>query len=440
MKKTFYTLINLSFLIFLFNITSCNSTEPTSNENKLIIELDLVDVSCDEAWINIKTENIKLPVWLFYTVNGGGNNALLLFSPDTLIYHTGYIPQSENTFILTSSLTFHPDSTAELKFNTLDTTLENYTWKLDTLGSIQSDITGIWGSISNDVWVTGTFTSSTLASLLAHYNGFEWKYLRPNNIHKVGGIQSGDFWGITGIDENNIWVVGNGEGTAYPSGDSVWAFVAFYDGTEWTNISPNLPNERLFNVWAASKNKVWAVGTNGTIIFYDGNSWTKQFSGTNLQLGGIDGIDEHNIYVVGYSFDYTEGVVLHFDGKTWEKVHLDGNNTEPFRSVKVFSQRKIWIVGTSTYVYNGERWNLYGSIGSDQTAIDGNGYNDIFIGGFQSQITHFDGIKLNKIEINGMGLETAGIYDVITFQDKIYIAGRGGIGFDKRGFVYIATK
>lgn len=432
--------VTFAIIILLYFFNSCNSIEPKIPIRNSKIDVELVDVSCNEAWINIKTENIELPAWLFYRVNGGGDNSFLLYTPDTLIYHTGYIPQFENTFILTNSLTFHPDSTTELKFNTLDTTIVNYTWKLDTLGSTQSDITGIWGSSSNDVWVTGTFTSNTLTSLLAHYDGIEWKYVRPNDIHKIGGIQSGDLFGIKGIDENNIWVVGNGEGAAYPSGDSVWAFVAYYDGNEWKDISPIIPNERLFNVWAASKNKVWAVGTNGTIIFYDGNNWTKQYSGTNLQLGGIDGIDENNIYVVGYSFDYSEGVALHFDGETWEKVYLDGNNTEPFRSVKVFSQRKIWIVGTSTYVYNGERWNLLGAIGSDQTSIDGNGYNDIFIGGFQSQITHFDGLKLNKIEINGMGLETAGIYDVITFQDKIYFAGRGGIGFDKRGIIYSATK
>lgn len=432
--------VTLALIILLSYFISCNTIEPNIPIRNSKIDVELIDVSCDEAWINIKTEKIELPVWLFYRVNGGGNNSLLLYSPDTSIYHTGYIPQFENSFILSNSINFHPDSTKELIFNTLDTTLENYTWILDTLGSTQSDVTGIWGSNSNDVWVTGTFTSNTLTSLLAHYDGIEWKYVRPNDIHKIGGIQSGDLFGIKGIDENNIWVVGNGEGAAYPSGDSVWAFAAYYDGNEWKDISPNLPNERLFNAWALSRDKVWAVGTNGTIIFYDGNNWTKQFSGTNLQLGGIDGIDENNIYVVGYSFDYTEGVALHFDGKTWEKIYLNGNNTEPLRSVKVFSKRKIWIVGTSTYVYNGERWNLLGVIGSDQTTIDGSGYNDIFIGGFQSQITHFDGLNLNKIEINGMGLENAGIYGVIAFQDKIYFAGRGGIGFDKRGFVYTATK
>lgn len=297
------------------------------------------------------------------------------------------------------------------------------------------------GSNSNDVWVVGAFTSSGLTSPIAHYDGNSWTYKRPNNINSINGIRAGNLFGIKGIDKNNIWVVGNGYNQFYPQGDSTWGFVGYYDGAKWENISPNIPNERLFSVWAANNNEVWAVGTNGTILFYNGNNWTKQESGTTLQLCAIDGLNDKNIYAVGYSYDYNEGVILHFDGYNWSKVYLNnGAEFSAMRDIRVFSERKIWVVGLISYEFDGERWNIQGINGNNLLSVDGDGYNDIFMGGFQRTISHFNGLNLNKLFVGSMGLENASIYDIKVFRDKIYLAGRGGIGFDQRGLVYTATK
>lgn len=160
-----------------------------------------------------------------------------------------------------------------------------------------------------------------------------------------------------------------------------------------------------------------------------------------MQLCAIDGLSDKNIYAVGYSYDYNEGVILHFDGNNWNKVYLN-NSTEPspMRDIRVFSKRKIWVVGLTSYQFNGERWDILGKNGDNLLSVDGDGYNNIFGGGFQGTISHFNGLKLNKLFVSSLGLENASIYDIKVFQDKIYFAGRGGIGFDQRGLIYTATK
>jgi hypothetical protein len=436
MKKTFYTLFNLSFLIFLFNITSCNTTEPTSNDNKLIIELDLVDVSCTEAWINVKTEHIKLPAWAYFKVNNGVNGGFQLFTNDTLIYYNGYKPNIENEFRISFSQKYHPDSTAELKFNSLDTTVENYSFTLDTLGSTQSDVTGIWGNKSDNLWAVGTFTSNGPTSVLAHYNGNSWNVVRPPSFHNTSGILAGDLEGISGLDANNIWVVGYRR----PSLDSVYGFAGYYDGSEWKNISPSLPNEILFDLWVDKNKKVWAVGSNGTIMFYDGINWTSQESGTSLQLWDIDGIDDHNIYAVGFSFDYAQGVVLRFDGINWKKVDFF-NGFGPMKSVCALSERKIWIGGGTTAAqFDGIEWSLYGNIDNEILTMEGSNYNNVFFGGYHGNISHYNGLRINEVSNTVSGHENSYINDILLLEDKIYFAGRGGIGFDQRGLIYTANK
>ena len=48
-------------------------------------------------------------------------------------------------------------------------------------------------------------------------------------------------------------------------------------------------SEFLYAVWGASAADVYAVGTNGTILRYNGTSWLPMTSGTTRHLYGISG-------------------------------------------------------------------------------------------------------------------------------------------------------
>jgi hypothetical protein len=76
-----------------------------------------------------------------------------------------------------------------------------------------------------------------------------------------------DLRAVSALDETHVWSVGHG-GT-----------ILFYDGTSWSPQASGT-TDTLWGVSALDESHVWAVGSGGTILFYDGTSWSPQASGT----------------------------------------------------------------------------------------------------------------------------------------------------------------
>ena len=73
----------------------------------------------------------------------------------------------------------------------------------------------------------------------------------------------------------------------------------------------------LQDVWGASPDAVFAVGDQGTILFFDGASWTPMVSGTAERLSGVFGRSAMDVYAVG-----EQGTVLHYDGMSWTPIDI----------------------------------------------------------------------------------------------------------------------
>jgi hypothetical protein len=74
-----------------------------------------------------------------------------------------------------------------------------------------------------------------------------------------------------------------------------------WNGSAWSLdpasgvATPNV----LFNVWAASASSVWAVGQSGTIVTYNGSTWTPSISGCRSFLYGVWGTTATDLWAVG---------------------------------------------------------------------------------------------------------------------------------------------
>jgi hypothetical protein len=55
----------------------------------------------------------------------------------------------------------------------------------------------------------------------------------------------------------------------------------------------------LRGVWGTSWSDVYAVGMGGTILHYDGISWSSMTSGTSEELEGVWGTASNDVYAVG---------------------------------------------------------------------------------------------------------------------------------------------
>jgi hypothetical protein len=62
----------------------------------------------------------------------------------------------------------------------------------------------------------------------------------------------------------------------------------------------------LFGVWGSSGSNVFAVGDSGTILHYDGSSWSSMTSGTSNDLEGVWGSSGSNVFATGEG-----GTILH---------------------------------------------------------------------------------------------------------------------------------
>ena len=118
-----------------------------------------------------------------------------------------------------------------------------------------------------------------------------------------------------GFGSDDVFVVGNA-GT-----------ILHFDGSTWSQ-QDTPTTENLWGAWGSSPSAVWAVGGAGqpgseaTILFYDGASWSK-VDLPPLERPNVSGFFKvwgsgpDDVYVVGQ-----RGALLHFDGAAWSEVSL----------------------------------------------------------------------------------------------------------------------
>jgi hypothetical protein len=81
-----------------------------------------------------------------------------------------------------------------------------------------------------------------------------------------------------------VWGIGN---TVFAVGDG--GTVLRYDGTSWSSIGPG-PVEDILAVWGSSDRDVYVAGSSGIILRYNGSTWTTMQSGTTRALYTLSGV------------------------------------------------------------------------------------------------------------------------------------------------------
>jgi hypothetical protein len=95
--------------------------------------------------------------------------------------------------------------------------------------------------------------------------------------------------------------------------------------SEWLQMDSGT-SENLRDVWGLDGEHVFAVGGNGTILFFNGVEWNRMDSGTTENLLSVWGCGMQTIYVTGEN-----GTLLHFDGLHWAPI--DVGTTETLRAI-----------------------------------------------------------------------------------------------------------
>jgi pimeloyl-ACP methyl ester carboxylesterase len=278
---------------------------------------------------------------------------------------------------------------------------------------IRYDLNSVWGSSYNNVWAVGE------QGAILHYDGTSW------GVYTWYGMYT-EFLSVWGTSASDVFFVG----CNYWSGAN---FVLHYDGK---NLKVFLSHKRtLYSIWGRSGSDVFVVGARGTILHYDGSTWTSMDSnsGDYCTLLSIWGSSGGNIFATGYydSTDINKSLILHFDGSTWSPmnggykdvylyeiwgnsgsdVFAVGIDENTYHGIILHYDGQNWIFMNSSIKYKGLR-GIWGNSNNDVFAV---GYNGILHYGQKqtnlplwiTSIIPNHGIQgqiLTEVQINGTNL------------------------------------
>lgn len=101
-------------------------------------------------------------------------------------------------------------------------------------------------------------------------------------------------------------------------------------------------SQNLRSIWADPDGGAWAVGLGGTIVRYDGSSWSLADSPTSVTLRHVQGTAANDVWAAG-----DNGVLVHWDGAEWSTA--DSPTTDSFNRVYPISSSDVLVLSISAY-------------------------------------------------------------------------------------------
>lgn len=188
----------------------------------------------------------------------------------------------------------------------------------------------IYGFRSDDVYAVGE------GGLILHYDGESWQRVESGTDQTLYGV-----WGASGDD---VWIVGGN-----PTGPAGSAVVLRGQGRSF-QIVEDVPGElmpsALFKIYGFHSREVIAVGSGGTVLRFDGETWDRQEVPTEKPIFSLWGRGQDDLYAVG---GYGVGEVLHYDGSGWRQA-TDASLKHGLTGVFTAPSYPTIAVGPSSYI------------------------------------------------------------------------------------------
>ena len=115
-----------------------------------------------------------------------------------------------------------------------------------------------------------------------------------------------------------------------------------------------ITDSNFYDIWGSSSNDVFAVGGDGSILHYDGNSWSAMSSGTVRNLKSVWGSSSSDVFAVG-----NEGTILHYDGTSWTAMTTASSTSPTFFDIWGSSSSDVFAVGSQGSImhYDSNSWS-----------------------------------------------------------------------------------
>lgn len=370
------------------------------------IFLDTLIVDPTEVWLRVHTNDSTRTGLVQLYRDSDEILAKTIETTDTTIIDNGLSPttiHSYRLYRLQSGAKI--DSSALMVVRTMDTTSHNFTWQLDTLGdgngSVLNDVAIINDSLTYAVGQISTrdSTGNWITYNVAKWNGLTWE-LQQIAVPICGTNSTATFplYCVFGFSADDIWFSGGGD-------------MEHWDGFQFgVDCSMNsLISGTIVKIWGTSSHNLFAVGRNGTIIHFDGSTWTRMDSGTDVDLLDVWGSPDGSVvWACGFYHSKLGTYLWRYDGIKWTAAY-DGSGHETiiladslsgaYSSLYTSTPKRIYVasdagVYLATENTRGEAKRL--SFTSTffpgfPNRVRGNGSNDLVIVGYYNMIAHYNG-------------------------------------------------
>jgi cysteine-rich repeat protein len=254
---------------------------------------------------------------------------------------------------------------------------------------VASTLSNLWANGPEDIYAVGALGN------IWHYDGVDWTSMPEDPNYQLAAM-----WGT---DPDNLFAVGVHWQPSWPDLDLDTArpVILRYDGDDWTPMV--LPEEYplgirhgLVGIWGSGTNNVFAVGSYGTILHYDGNPegiWMHMdvppSIGPDQIFLDVWGTDATDVTVVG-----DQGTILRYDGHEWSLMNSPTN--QALTGIWGTPEGKMFTVGVQGMLLGydplaGAEWSMMESgISSDLADIHGSSADNILAVGPNGAILRRD--------------------------------------------------
>jgi len=407
----------------------------------MLLCIACLNITCKDSGINIFDKSFTLTtedascteVWLRIKVGPGNTSREVTLKRDTTVLFTRTLNDLETVVIDTSLIPSHTYTyTAQLlngskavnsTAHTMDTTSHNFTWQTFTLGDGISSSSLHDVAIINDtcIWAVGEIYQGGITYNVAKWNGSAWSlyqlYYNGNNL--IVPIR-----GIYLFGTNDIWLAAGGV--------FHWDGVSSQTQLSFSRLTLPDANATIEKLWGSSSSDLYGVGNAGTIVHYNGSSWTKIESGTSLNINDIYGswnseTGKYEILCVASNVaESFEREIIKIDGIDAQILNKNGVNYT-LSSVWFKPGRKYYAVGDGLFIKSSLDQALWKDTRPSSAVwhiykLRGRALNDIVTAGGGGEILHYNG-KTWKSYYDETRLSSGNYYSIAIRGNMVIAVG-----------------
>ena len=322
MKNFEYIKILIIAIIIFLYFQSCSKGTSPLFENELSIESIYTNASISYFKISFTTQFPEASIRLYrndsIVVNLKSSNV------SNILVDQNLLPNHFYTYYATLSLDDKEPiiKSAEIELNTLDTTSQDLKNNYEEYGDIASYLKDVHIFNHENIWAVGGIRLENQWYGCLIWDGNVWtvkqllynkENIEPNNIVV---LQSGQIW----LTQGSVYYYQDGS-----------LSMSFYDWRSW-----------IERIWGLDEHNLFIVGENGYFFKYNGDfrwQWVNTDSEDRLfDISGYMGSDDLiKIWVLGYN------TVLYFDGYSWQNIIqlLESNLDQEFVPTATFASEKF---------------------------------------------------------------------------------------------------